>query len=406
MEEKSIRDNRKYYQRNKILDIVRNNKNVSRFKIKKRTSYSMTTVLNTVEELINEGYLIEEDCEENRVGRRPIWLHLNPKKGIFIGVEFNGLEMHCDVLDFIGKIVYKAKTKMDYQDSKEVIVGKICLNIDAAIKNCETISSTVFGIGIGVPGYINKQEGIGVSYSYFKDWKNIPIKKIVEDKYKLPCYINNNVNVMALAYKNLNFCENCKDFVFMSIRTGIRIVPVINNKMIFSNSGFSGELGHVKIGSNHNICTCGQFGCLNSEISNIAIISKIKDGLKIGRFEGLRNIIEGDINNLSLSTFAKAVERGCHDSVSLMNNIAYSLGEAIALVLNILAPSKIIIFGEIMELGNPFINKIYSNLKNIVIEENLVNFEILPSKLGADIGAIGAASLVMSESFCFIEQTV
>jgi predicted NBD/HSP70 family sugar kinase len=408
IKEKTILENRKFYQRNKVLDILRYQTEVSRYDIKKATLYSMTTVLSLVDELIHEEYIFEKDCAENRVGRKPTWLYLNPEAGYFIGLEFNGQSLHCNVLDFIGKVVHASSMDMDFSDDKVIIMDKITSSIQVAISFLKTISENVriFGIGIGIPGYVNRGNGDGIEYSYFKDLKDVAIKSIIEKKFKYPCFVDNNVNVMAMAYKNLLLENHNEDFVFLSIRTGARIVPVINNRMVFSNFGISGEVGHIKIASKHNICTCGHFGCLNTEISEFAIISKIREGIAVGRFQEIYELANNDLSAISMKLFIISAKNKDCDSLILMEEIAEYLSVALGIILNILAPKKIIVFSELINLGKPFFDIIYKNLKNEVISENLNGFELIPSAMGKDIGAIGAATVVMSECFGFIEQTV
>lgn len=408
IKEKSILENRKYYQRNKVLDIIRYQEKISRYEIKKITSYSMTTVLSIVEELILNEYVYEKDCAENRVGRKPTWLYLNPKAGYFIGVEFNGLALHCNVLDFVGNVVHASSLNMKFSDTKEIIINKLISSIEKSILFLKEKKDDIriFGIGIGIPGYVNREEGIGIDYSYFKDWKNVPVRSIIETKFKYPCFVDNNVNVMALAYKNLLLKNHNEDFVFLSIRTGARIVPIINNRMVFSNFGISGEVGHIKIASKHNICTCGQFGCLNTEISDFAIISKIREGITTGRFQEIYQMANNDLNNINMQLFIDSVKNKDEDSLRLMEEVAEYLSIALGIIMNILAPKKIIVFSELTNLGKPFFDNIYKKLKNEVIAENLKGFELIASDMGKDIGAIGAATVVMSECFKFIEQTV
>ena len=101
----SILENRKNYQRNKMLSVIRSHENISRNDVKKITSYSMTTVLNTVDELIHEGLVYEEICNDARIGRRPVWLRINPEGGYFLGVGFNRNAIYCVTLDFTGKLI-------------------------------------------------------------------------------------------------------------------------------------------------------------------------------------------------------------------------------------------------------------------------------------------------------------
>ena len=84
----SIVKSRKTFKRNKILSIIKNSENLSRFDLKKITNYSMTTILGLIDELIEEGFLCERESVDARVGRKPLWLKINPDAGYFIGIEF------------------------------------------------------------------------------------------------------------------------------------------------------------------------------------------------------------------------------------------------------------------------------------------------------------------------------
>ncbi|MGL6198219.1 MAG: ROK family protein [Lachnospiraceae bacterium] len=405
-ESDSIIQNRKYFQRNKMLNIIRFNKNVSRFDIKKMTSYSMTTVISMIEELISLGYVFEMDCEENRVGRKPVWIKINPEGGYFIGIEFNGRMMHCDMLDFSGNVIYKNETVMYHEDTRDNIVEKIINNINMARELLGEKKDKVLGVGIGVPGYVNKEMGVAKCYTHFVDWIDVPIKKIIEERIDLPCYIENNVDAMAFAYKWFYFNGECEDFIFLSIRTGARVVPVINNRLVFSETGFSGEIGHVKIVGRHDICTCGKFGCLNTEVSDFAIAARIREGIRIGRFREIKEMVNGDVETITVATFVKSVLLRHGDSITLMKEIALHLGNALGFTVNLLAPKKIIIYGELAKIGSLFIDEVRKNIEDVVIQENIEGFSVQASNEGEDLGAMGAAAMVMQKQFSFIEQTI
>ena len=402
----SIIENRKYYKRNKILNIIRRNENVSRFEIKKMTSYSMTTVLDIIEEMTREGLICEEQCEDARVGRRPVWLHLNPRGGYFIGVEFNGTQMHTAMLDFCGKILYETESPLDFDESKEEIISKIKNHIRLALALVEGGKDKVFGIGIGVPGYVDKKRGVAVSYAHLKEWKNIKIRQIIEDEFQLPCYIENNVNVMAFAYTWLYSKENLSDFLFVSIRTGARVIPYVNNRVVLSTYGFSGELGHIKIPGGSRICSCGSIGCLNSEISDISVVNKILEGIRVGRFREIFNMVGGDLSKVNMDVFAESVKQKHRDSLTLLNSCGEILGYALSILVNIFAPQTLVLSGKLARIGEPFLKPVRESIGRNSIEENVKNLKITASSFSDNIGAVGAAALVMQKKFEFIDKTV
>ncbi|MFV0361542.1 MAG: ROK family protein [Suipraeoptans sp.] len=401
MSEDSILESRKNYQRNKMMNIIRSHKNISRNDVKKISAYSMTTVLSNVNEMIEDGFVIEEECDDSRVGRKPIWLKINPDGGYFIGVEFNRNRIHCVVLDFTGVVIHKQAIEIDSKskNSKKILIF-IKSIISGAFDFLEEKRDKVIGIGIGVPGYNDIKNGISISYNHIKGWENIPVKSIIEKEYHIPCYMDNNVNVMIYAYKWLIYNGHCEDMLFVSIRTGARVMPIINNQPVSSTCGFPGELGHVRIRGGSRLCACGRYGCLNSEISDVAIVNKILDGIRLGRF---REINEQN-KEITMQSFITSVLNGDADSIKLEKQIAKYLGETLGMLVNIFAPKHVVLYGDLMEIGELFLEDVRQWVDFSTIEENIRELNISASQFDRHLGAMGAASLVMQEAFPFAEE--
>lgn len=403
----SILENRKYYQRNKMLSVIRSNKDISRNDVKKITAYSMTTVLSTVEEMISDGLVYEEQCGDARVGRKPVWLRINPEGGYFIGIEFNRNRIQCAILNFCAKLIYTKEEKIDnkYADVR-IVLSLISNMLGEALNFLGEKRKKVIGVGIGVPGYNDVKNGIAISYNHIKGWNNIPIKKIIEDEFGIPCYMENNVNVMIYAYKWLVYNGKCEDMLFVSIRTGARVMPIVNNQPMSSAYGFSGELGHVRIKGGSRLCSCGRYGCLNSEISDVAIVNKILDGIRVKRFKEIYEMVHGDVEQITMSTFVESVTLGHEDSMNLLRQIAGFLGSTLSMLVNIFAPRKIVLYGELAFIGDLFLNDVRKHVMNNIIKENSVGLEIIASEFGRNLGAMGAAALVMEKAFDFVEEKI
>ena len=403
----SILENRKNYQRNKMLSVIRSHENISRNDVKKITSYSMTTVLNTVDELIHEGLVYEEICNDARIGRRPVWLRINPEGGYFLGVGFNRNAIYCVTLDFTGKLIYEAEQDIGLEEKvADTVLGMIKKMIYDAIAFLGEKSQKIIGIGVGVPGYSDINKGIAISYGHLQGWKNIPIKEIIENEFHIPCYMDNNVNVMIFAYKWLIYGGKCEDMLFVSIRTGARVIPIINNQPVCGTHGFSGELGHVKINGGSRICSCGRYGCLNSEISDVAIVNKIIDGIKVGRFREIAEKVQNDLDRITMTTFIDSVRAGHEDSLRLLEQVEGFIADVLSMLVNIFAPKKIILFGELAELGDILLDGVREQVSRDIIKENNNGLKIMASEFGRNLGAMGAAALVIQNAFEFLEEKI
>ena len=311
--------------------------------------------------------IYEEECEEARVGRKPAWLKINPLGGFYVGLEFNAQYMNCVAMDLLGNILSKCtrKTVQEgtvHQVKAETIICQIKKMLENALAELPD-RNKVIGIGLGAPGYVDQENGISYSYSRIPAWKNIFLRDIIEEEFGIPCHIQNNVSVMTLAYKWLYYNGNSSDFIFISIRTGIRMVTISNNRLVSGKDGFAGELGHIKVSEGGRICTCGRYGCLNSEISDTAIVSKIQEGFGVGHFQRILEIAGGDEGKVSIADYVRAVREGDADAIQLMRMTARILGRALALVVNILAPGEVVLSGEQFGIGEEFLHEIRMTLE-------------------------------------------
>lgn len=405
MSNDSISESRRYYQRNKILDKIRYGQNVSRYDIKKATGYSMTTVLNIIDEMIADNWVYEVECDESRVGRKPVWLRLNPDAGYFIGIEFNSREMHCVILNFTCDVIYRDENIIQQENNNAAdILEMVYEHIETAMAHLK--DKQILGIGIGVPGYSDKEKGIAISYPHLRHWDNIPVKQLLEDRFKVPCYMENNVSGMIYAYKYLVYGGKCEDMLFISIRTGVRVMPIINNVPVSASKGFPGEMGHIKVSTGSRMCSCGKYGCLNSEISDYAVINKIKEGIEIGHFQEIYDMVQGNTDEISMDHFIKSAKLRHADTLKLMDQIASYLGVVTSMLVNIFAPRKIVLFGNLARIGEPFLKLLMDRIQEKALAENYSDLQIVASEFGRELGAIGAAALVMQEEFDFVEEKI
>ncbi len=400
MSAETLQENRKLQQRNRMLAAIRSGKDVSRADIHKQTAYSMTTVLSTIEDLLADRLILEEECSDVRVGRKPTWLRINARAGFFIGVEFNRNWMHCTIVDFAAQPVYTREYRIDsLHETAEDIVGCLLDALHKAVGFVQEQGEKVFGIGLGVPGYNDVNTGMAIAYNHLRGWKNIPVKKIIEEEFRLPCFMGNNVNVMTYAYKWAAGGGTCPDMLFVSVRTGARVTVITGGVPSLGEGGFPGEIGHIHLKGCSRLCECGRYGCLNSEISDVAIIGKIMDGMRMGRFAKLSDMIDDDPDRVTMEVFAEAVLAGDEDSLHLLRQVAKYFGEVLSMLVNVFAPRQVVLYGTLAEMGEPFMTLLRQRMEKETVRENLARLKIEPSGFGRDLGALGAACLVLDQMF-------
>lgn len=402
----SIIENRKFYKRNKILDIIRNEAYCSRADIKKITSYSMSTVLEFVDGLLKEGCITEEASTLTKVGRKPTWLKINPNYGRFVGFDIHGTRMNCALTDFDGKIIKYLHKDFRYDAGSDEMVDQIDSLINEITYSDDSIRG-VIAIGFGFPGYFDAKNGTGINYPILKNWQNIPIKEHLENKYSCNCYVENNVSLMSLGYKYLDANTNISDdYLFVSVRSGVRLVPIINGETLWGEKSFAGQIGHIKIPNSSRSCNCGKKGCLNSEVGEFGLRAKIIERILTGKMQKLYEKVGFSVDNVDIEGFISQVIDGDEECRELLRETAKILGEALGKMLDIFSPKQLIVYGEIMKAESLFINPFSEALKSNSMPENSKNLSIKLCPPDERLGAYGATLLALKSEYEIIEETI
>lgn len=403
--ETGIVKERKNLKRNRIISTVRYGQEISRHDVKKLTGYSMTTVLSTIGELVEKGIFTEEECTTVRTGRPPTWLKIQADCLYAIGVEFNADRLNCAVVDFDYKVIYSDDTSIDPQDSAEVLVGKLTGAIHKAMKYLGDARSRVLGIGLGMPGWVDRTHGAALSYAHLPAWRDIPIRQVIEEEFGCRVLVENNINTMAIAYRWETYRQKAEDFVFFSLKYGIRMAMYINNRL-FSGSGNAGEIGHVRLVNGTRFCSCGKYGCLDTEVSAKAIRQKIRERMDCGMFATYKKEVAGNSQLVTLDRFIEYAAAGDEDSMSLLQETASWLSPSLSMILGTLNPRRIIIASKSGMGGKLFSDMVTQALQEYSVPALLDNCTVECIQVPDLFGAQGAAMMVMEDELQVIDEAL
>lgn len=396
--DRSVIENRKDLKRNRIMQTVRYHDGISRSDVKKMTGYSMTTVLNLIEELIGRGLLMEEACTDLRAGRRPTWLHLRPQGAYSIGVEFNADAMNCVVMDLTGNILHQMTWHMRACASSEEVLHMIFQAVEQA---CEVLAESVnalVGIGVGVPGYLDRREGVAVEYAHMPAWRNVPICHALQQHFHCPVCLENNINTTAIAYRYQTYQQEAEDFVLVSMKFGIRMGIYLNNHL-FVGGGNAGEIGHIRLANGYRYCSCGQRGCLDTEASWKAIRNKIIERMQCGQFAALKKKIQGDVEKITMDMLVEQVLADDADARELLQETAAYLGQGLSMVLGSLNPRHIVVATQSDLEGTAFAHSLRQVMKELAPSGLTKELQVSCVRVRDTMGAVGAALLAMEEAF-------
>lgn len=361
----------------KVLDCIRIEEQISRVDVARRTNLTKCTISSLVNELI-EKKLIEEIGlgEASKTGgRKPILLRISPNNHYAIGIQISDNRFIKGYLcNLEGKIIEHISTK--YSNQFIDIVKDILYIVDNLRKKLPQ-NAKLLGIGIGVAGIVdvNKQRIIkSVNYDVVVN----DLREEISDISGLYVVIENESNAAALAEKNFGAGQSNSNFVYVSIGKGLGSGIVIGRELYYGENFSAGEIGHIKVNPFGTLCNCGSKGCLETEVSQKAILSKANTLL--GKETELDEIYELYVQG--------------HTSIKVMiEDSARLLGNCLSMVYGVLNINKFIIGGS-LDFGDEYINIISETLKSRIIHGSEKNIQVISGNLGDEAVGLGGIALV------------
>lgn len=310
-----------------------------------------------------------------------------------IGIDVGGTNVKIALVDDKGSILYSNSVPTRAEMGYEYTVN----NIKQAIRDLmsETKVTGIEGIGFDFPGQIDYKNGIVRLAPNIPGWVNIPIAKIIEDEFKIPTRIDNDVHCAALGELNFGAGKGCENFICMTVGTGIGSGIVINGKLVRGASNAAGELGHIKLQMHEGpLCGCGDHGCLEAFASGPSIVAMAEEYIMGGKSTKFRELASG--GEITPFIVAEAAKQGDPVARRIFARIGEYIGFGLSSVVNLLNPEKIIIGGGVADAGDILLDPIKETIKKraMVVAGSAV--EIVPAKLGNTAGVIGASLLIES----------
>jgi N-acetylglucosamine repressor len=366
-----------------LLNVIKTKGEVSRAALAQLTGLSPATVTTITGQLIQEDLVFEKTTGDSTGGRPPIMLALNPRGGFVIGMKLMEGEVVGALTDLNATIL--AKNCIDVLDtSVETIIDVLTTLVNRLVRSAGIKKKQLMGVGIGLAGVVDFANGI-VRQNPFLNWENVPLRELLEARVRVPIYIDNDVNTLTLSERWLEPGQPEDNFITITLGRGVGMGIVIDGRLYRGKSGGAGEFGHIMVAPNGPLCDCGKRGCLESIISDRALVSQARRELG----EEVKN----------LDDLIRRVTMRQKEAVEIMVQAGTLLGYQIGNLVNLFDPNLIIISGEGTRMGEVFFTAVHNAFREVVLPGLAEDTEIRVRSWGDDIWALGAASLVIAQIF-------
>lgn len=361
-----------------VLQLVMEKEPISRADIAQVSGLNKATVSSLVSELLEDDLVYESGPGKSSGGRRPVILHFNKIAGYSIGIDIGVNYILCVLTDLMGNIVLEKNQTVNnppYDATLEFVKEMI----HSCINEMPSSRYGIVGIGVGIPGIVNKQ-GI-VLHATNLGWKDKQIKKDLENLYHVPIIIENEANAGAFGEQQFGIGQDHQNIIYISAGIGIGAGIILNKELYNGTNGFSGEIGHTIININGNKCNCGSRGCWEAYASEQALLERAGNSID------------------SLESLIKSAQSQNEGVLSSVEEIGTYLGYGINNIINIFNPDQVIIGNRLALLNKWIEHPIRTTIRNHTFTYHQKEVQLDFSKLGKYSVALGMAAFVGK---CFI----
>ena len=345
------------FRRNRLLDRIRRGGPVGRLQLARTLRISNSRVCEVVQEMLDEGLILEELTGNSRRGRRPVPLRVNPHYGQILGLDFEAKRMRLAAVDLAGGVDWQRQEPLAPVKDRRDLIDRLLRLIDDGAARVRGGGHRLLGIGLAAPGIIDRHTGTLVHYDFIEAARDIPLRDLVASHTELPSALDNNIRAYALTEWMSGAAQHLKSFICLAVRSGVRAAIMQDGRLLDGSHGLAGAAGYIAIASEK---AASQWSTFHELVSEQALGVDVES--KTFHLSDARAQRAGELVGAQLATFA-----------------------------NLLDPEAIVLAGKLIQPDGqlwPWIERTY---RRFVLPDIADRVQLLSSRAGPFAAAVGAA---------------
>jgi N-acetylglucosamine repressor len=375
---KATHQQTKQHNRDLVLQTIFAHDSISRAEVARVTHLTRTTVSDVVNGLLSEGLVEEVGRGESIGGKTPILLSIVADSRYLIGLNLAQDKFIGAVVNLRGEIKEIVEAPV-HDDNGENALKLVYQILDQLTRKK---IMPIVGIGVGTPGLVNTREGIVVN-AVNLEWQDLPLSQLLEKKYKLPVLVLNDSQAAAIGeYVYGGGHEPDENLIVVNVIRGIGAGILINGRLFQGDGGGAGEIGHIVVQENGELCRCGKHGCLETVASARAVIQQMK-------MDSLEDVI---------SSF----QAGNPNANAVVEKAGHYLGASLSNLIGTLNIQKIILTGDMTRFGEKWLNAVGASMKTGALTRMAEDTKLEVGKLDYRACILGASAFLLLHDYSLL----
>ena len=380
-----------------IVDAIRRSPaGLSRVELAQIVGLSPQTISNISRRLLDQDLIYEAGKEGTGPGKPRTMLRLKSSGMYAVGVHLDPAVTTFVVLDLVGAVVKHSRIKTPAGTDPGAVIETIAAEIKQLITDSGVDPARIAGLGIASPGPIDLEEGTVVDPPLLLGWDRVPLRDALAAATGLSTIVDKDVTSAAVAETWAGGPSGAGSFVFMYMGTGIGCGIVLNDEVVRGTSGNAGEIGHIIVDPDGAPCDCGLRGCVKSSCIPQVLVAR---AVEAGVLEGPLEAVTGPAIQESFAALCAAAGAGDPRAEAIIDHSAVLVARAVSTVTNALDVDRVVFGGPFWTcLSQRYLERIPELVREGSATRKIHEIEVVGTGVGEDVGAIGAACLVLEHT--------
>jgi len=375
--------------RGRVIETLRTNGSMTRSALARKTGLSRTTISTLLTELIEHGIVTEasHDASRRGAGRPATVVRLDHSAGAAVSIDVGARHLAVAVGDLAHRVLAErwvplpaAHQALDGMDRAAGLVRE-------ALAEAGVAQGSVIGVAMGLPAPISQTTGLVASSNILPGWAGLQVAEEMSERLGLPVFVENDSNLGALAESAWGAGAGFDQLAYIKAATGIGAGLIQDGKLFRGTTGTAGEIGHTTVAEDGPICRCGNRGCLELYAGGAALLGALHQSHP--EVETLERVVELAHEENDPACARVLADAGSH------------IGVAIANLINLFNPRRIIVGGELAGAGETVLGPMRVAAERSAVQAAVEAVEIVPGVLGHRAEVLGGLALVLFEPWRF-----
>jgi predicted NBD/HSP70 family sugar kinase len=362
-----------------LLRLIRDGQASTRAELVALTGLARSTVAQRMDALLSQRLVVPAGGSVSTGGRPPQMFAFNPDAGVVLSADLGATHSRLAVTDLGGEVLVEGAEEIAIAEGPEAVLAWLERTFDDLLSGVGRTHSDVRGIGVGVPGPVEFATGTPVAPPIMPGWDGYRVSDRLADYFGAPTLVDNDVNIMALG-EHWKAWRAYDHLLFVKVATGIGCGIITDGRIHRGAQGAAGDIGHIHVPGNEEICRCGNRGCLEAVAGGGAMASAL-------RAQGIEADNSRDV--------VRHVRDGRPEAMQLVRQAGRELGEVLAASVNFFNPGVIVIGGDIAHADEHLLAGVREVVYQRAVPLGTRSLRIVRSALDDRAGVIGAAVMVI-----------